>query len=410
MSESRQAFQAITDAPSGVAKSRAKLLLIDGGNLEDFPSGGVLTDFRHMVKVLGSQVAVVGAAVPGCPVGRWSERVLFGHHIQYFSFWHTPRRPNDRPLIPRRIQVLLHLSRFQTAIQASGIDAAYVSSPEVLLAVQSWKFSQLIYRFAGLTNPISIARFRWARLLDWMFRPVMNRALRSASHILTTADDATVRKFIEEFSGREWIQRVRSSTTYFDEDVFHPQPKAQARARMETVGSPIVLSLGRLNRAKGWPLLLTAFSHFRRIHPDAMLYFVGDGEDRASVLQFATSLGVESSIRLTGQVAPDAVSAFLNCADLVVSCSKFEGWPTAVVESVACGIPVVSTSVSGVSSLIVDGVTGFVVPTRDPGAVCAAMERCISLRGYEDICQQVANRYTISVLKREFQRMVPELK
>lgn len=409
MSQTTQLLQTSGEGSSETAKPVAKLLLIDGGNFDNFPSGGILTDLRHVVKAFGSQVAAVGAEVPGCPIGRWTERDLCGHRIQYFSFWKTPQRPNDRPIIPRRMQVLFRLPRFRARIQESGIETAYVSSHEVLIAVQSWKFKHLIYRFPGLSNPFSISRYRWARTFDWIFRPIMNRALLSASHILATADDATVRSFIDEFAENRWIERVSQGTTFFDEDCFHPEPKASARVKLGICGSPVLVSLGRLNRDKGWPLLLTAFCQFRRVHHEATLYFVGEGEDRDELLEFATSLGVGSSIFMAGRVDSKTVSTFLNSADLMVSCSEVEGWPTAIVESLACGVPVVSTRVSGVDSLIVDGGTGFVVETRDPADVCAAMERCISLRGYEEVCLHLSERYNLYALKKRLKSLVPEL-
>ena len=130
-----------------------------------------------------------------------------------------------------------------------------------------------------------------------------------------------------------------------------------------------VLFVGRLDAVKGVPLLLQAFAAQRSAHPDARLTVVGDGPARAALEAQAAALGIAEATLFAGYRAQDEVAALLEEADMLVLPSFAEGVPVVLMEAMASRIPVIASQVAGVPELVEDGVSGFVVPPGDVGAL-----------------------------------------
>lgn len=136
-------------------------------------------------------------------------------------------------------------------------------------------------------------------------------------------------------------------------------------------GAPLVGSIGRLTAQKGYSTLLEAAAHVRAELPNAHLLIVGEGELRAELERQADKLGLADRAHLTGP--RQDVDELLPAFDLFVSSSLWEGLPTVILESMAAGVPVVATDVSGTRELVRHGVTGLLVPPGDAAALAEAM-------------------------------------
>jgi glycosyltransferase involved in cell wall biosynthesis len=100
---------------------------------------------------------------------------------------------------------------------------------------------------------------------------------------------------------------------------------------------------------------------------------IGDGIERPAVIALAAELGVDGSLVLEGG-RDDAGDAFAD-AQFGLLTSHNEGLPNAVLEAFSYGVPVIATAVGGVPDVVVDGVTGLLVPPRDAPALAAAVAR-----------------------------------
>ena len=136
---------------------------------------------------------------------------------------------------------------------------------------------------------------------------------------------------------------------------------------------PRLLSLGRLVRRKG---VDEAIEALRRV-PAAELVIAGgagDGDpDAARLQECARRAGVADRVRLVGPVARDEVPALLRSADVVVCVPWYEPFGIVPLEAMACGRPVVASSVGGIQDTVVDQVTGLLVPARRPELLAAAL-------------------------------------
>ncbi len=124
-----------------------------------------------------------------------------------------------------------------------------------------------------------------------------------------------------------------------------------------------LIFVGRLAAVKGLRVLFDAFARARENHPDLHLTLVGDGDDRTHLEHLAAPLG--DAVHFAGYLSQDAVAKALAEADVLVLPSFAEGLPVVLMEALASARPVIATQVAGVSELVEDGVTGFVVPPGD---------------------------------------------
>ena len=91
--------------------------------------------------------------------------------------------------------------------------------------------------------------------------------------------------------------------------------------------------------------------------------------------ELAASLGVAEQVRFVGRKQPDELRAWYSAADVAVTTPWYEPFGLTPLEAMACGVPVIGSRVGGIGFTVVDGETGFLVPPRDPSAVCARLDQ-----------------------------------
>jgi len=137
-----------------------------------------------------------------------------------------------------------------------------------------------------------------------------------------------------------------------------------------------LLCVARVIPRKGILGLVEAFGLLVRQRPAATLTVVGetasDADYAARCRERATQLGVAGRVHFAGAQPPDTIRAYYAASDVVLLASEQETAPVTLAEAMAAGRPVVTTDVGGCAAMVADGVTGRVVPPRDPQALAAA--------------------------------------
>jgi len=135
--------------------------------------------------------------------------------------------------------------------------------------------------------------------------------------------------------------------------------------------TPKIIAVGRLVKQKGYEYLLKAFEIVAK-QIDAKLVILGDGEKRKDLEELASSLGIKEKVYMPGfQKNP---FKFISKSDIFVLSSLVEGFPNALIEAMACNVPLIATRCSsGPEEIITDGVNGLLVPVRDEEALAEAI-------------------------------------
>jgi glycosyltransferase involved in cell wall biosynthesis len=133
----------------------------------------------------------------------------------------------------------------------------------------------------------------------------------------------------------------------------------------------VIGTMARFDPVKALDALLRAFAIVANAQPDARLVLLGDGPGASRLRSLAAALGIEARVRFPGFV-PEA-SRLLPALDLYASASRKEGLPLALLEAMACGLPVAATRVPGHMDVVEQGVTGLLVAPDDRHALGRAM-------------------------------------
>jgi glycosyltransferase involved in cell wall biosynthesis len=141
-------------------------------------------------------------------------------------------------------------------------------------------------------------------------------------------------------------------------------------------GSQIVGVVARLEPEKGHPTLLEAWPAVLRAAPDAYLLIVGEGSRRDALEVQARELRIAHRVVFTGR--REDVPAVTAALDVAVLPSYREAQGMVILEAMALSRPVVASNVGGIPEMIQDGVTGLLVPPRDPGALAGAIVRLLT--------------------------------
>jgi GalNAc-alpha-(1->4)-GalNAc-alpha-(1->3)-diNAcBac-PP-undecaprenol alpha-1,4-N-acetyl-D-galactosaminyltransferase len=136
-----------------------------------------------------------------------------------------------------------------------------------------------------------------------------------------------------------------------------------------------IVAMGRLAPEKRFDMLLRAFAQIAERYPDWSLEILGDGPQRGALEKLRGDLGLERRVRLPG-TSREPQTELLRSA-MFVSSSALEGFPMAICEAMACGLPVVAAEYhEGIRELMHDGIDGIIV-SGDAAALAAAIERLI---------------------------------
>jgi glycosyltransferase involved in cell wall biosynthesis len=198
----------------------------------------------------------------------------------------------------------------------------------------------------------------------------------ACSSVVRTNNEASAR-FMRRFCRTEADARKLTC-------VYNPVDVSHLQARRGPRGGPCrIASGGSLTEQKGLEYLLEAVGKLREKELDCRVRIVGEGVLRRSLEERIARLGLGDRVELTG-VLPN--QAFL---DLIRDSSCFvlpcvpasdgcmDGIPNVLIESMALGVPVISTTISGIPEIIEDGVTGLLVPPREPVALAEAIRRLV---------------------------------
>ena len=229
-------------------------------------------------------------------------------------------------------------------------------------------------RMAGL--PLVIASRRWWTETNHPLHAHLNRWSYRFAHRVLANSESVGRLVIEEGIAPQKVVVVPN----FVDDAAFDRPDAQACAAMRRelglgAGDLAIGVVANLHAIKDHATLLQAMARLSSSHANLRLVLVGDGVERERLQALAASLGITDRVIFAGrrphQPSPHWVF------DVAVLSSRGEGFPNAIVEAMAAGRPLVATAVGGVPDVVVNGVTGSLVPPASPAQLADAIDELL---------------------------------
>ena len=231
------------------------------------------------------------------------------------------------------------------------------------------------------------------------WRPLYRIAMRAAARVVAQS----------QYAAEELVSRLGRKVCVIPNPV--PGPPVDPGPCVPDLPAASIVAMGRLTCQKGFDVLLRAFALARPRVPEWRLYIFGEGECLSELSCLRDELGLQESVRFPGRTGhPYAV---LQKAGLFVLSSRYEGFPNALCEAMACGRPVIATACpGGVQDIVRDEVDGRLVPVDD---VAALAEAIVALAGTPELrvsmgraAAGIAGRFSVERIMREWNGLVED--
>lgn len=210
----------------------------------------------------------------------------------------------------------------------------------------------------------------------WSIRPQIRFALRKAAG--TIAVCKSLGEVMSTLAGP--ALDVREIGNGVDSSRFFPLDQEQARRELGLPSSAqILVAVGALVPRKGYHILIPAFAQIAERFPASQLHILGEGESRGELTRMIKERGLAGRVQLQGSCPNSRLRSWYAAADVSCLASSREGWPNVLLESLACGTPVVATGVWGTPEVITSPDFGIIVE-QTISSIAAGLETALQKR------------------------------
>jgi glycosyltransferase involved in cell wall biosynthesis len=226
---------------------------------------------------------------------------------------------------------------------------------------------------------------------NFAFRKRMIISAIASASLIVAVSQQLKRKMIDLSQKKSRIEYIPNGV---DSDVFSPRDRDGAKCRAGVnINTKVILYVGRLSDEKGLEILIKASGIMTGISGDFKVLVVGDGDRRQEYERLIQSLGLEEKVVLLGGRPHSDLPNWYALADVLCLPSLREGMPNVVLESLACGRPVVASNVGAVPDLI-DGTNGYLVSPGVPGDLAEKLALALSVQWDEGRIRNSVSLYS----------------
>lgn len=345
--------------------------------------GGIDTFIRGEIDNAADDIeySVIGITTDSAarPVGKWTQCELKKKSFQFYPVTDLEISAR-RPTIP---VIVKYLARIGSMLNEVDADVLEIHRVETLLRIRrdSRPVTAVLHQ-----NMQSLydkqADIRWARLPGMYFWLEDKLATRLKSAFCVREDAA------KHYRGRypNLADTCRFQPTWADPRQFNPPSANERRAARTRISAELkldddskwLLMVGRLDAQKNPMLMLAALRNLiETAQYNVNLLVVGEGQLRGEMEDVINQAGLSDKVRLLGLKSIDEVSKLMQTADLFVMSSSYEGMPMAVIEALACGVPVATTRVGEVALVVHDSVCGRIAESHSEEDLTDAISWCL---------------------------------
>lgn len=335
------------------------------------PQHGVFVENRlRRIRMLEGVEARVVAPVPWFPLAgkRFGRYGAFSEIAPGESRYGIPIDHPRYPVIPKIGMSIAPWLMFQAtkdlmtdlrddAIGFDLIDAHYFYPDGVAASMLGRALGRPVVISARGTDVNLIPEFTSPR------RQILQAA--ETARAIIAVSEALKRRMVDIGIAADKITVLRNGV---DAEQFAPVDRDRVRKELG-ITRPTMVAVGNVLESKGQDIAIQALVQLK----DMDLFIVGAGPDETKFASLAKSIGVSERVRFVGRVPHDELPRYFSAADVSVLASMREGWPNVLLESLACGTPVVASNVGAVPEIITSPLVGRIMAERTPVALANAI-------------------------------------
>jgi L-malate glycosyltransferase len=310
-------------------------------------SGVVATELGLALAKIGHEVHFVSYEIPR-RLNRFVENVFF-HEVEMSTY----------PLFDNPLYTLALTSKMIEVIEYENLDLMHVHYA-IPHAVSAYLAKQVIRKVNKNIKFITTLHGTDITLvgLEPSFMPLVKFSIEESDGV------TAVSRFLKEKTLTNYnIQKdIEVIYNFIDTEVYKPQESAAFRKHIAPNGEKVLIHTSNFRVVKRVTDTIRILEKVRKEIP-TKLVLVGDGPDRSECERLARELNIHSDVIFLGK--QDALVEILNASDVFLMPSQSESFGLSALEAMACGKPVVSTSVGGLPELVIHNETGYIAEIGD---------------------------------------------
>ncbi len=364
--------------------------------------GGAETFLRGLIQYAPENIEVkyigVSCNKESRPAKKWSTENINGREFMFYPVFIELNEDKKR-IIPLSLRFVL-ANPIRTDFNN---DVVLVHNRmETVISKNTDKYNNIIFIHNDIAAQIGqrASEVLWSKF-PWLYFWFEKLIFKKIQNVFTVST-ASLKLYNERYSFMK--NKFSFIPTWVDTSIFYPASKSKNTLRCEIRELGVkfnndgkwVLFVGRLQKQKAPERLINAFYSLLQIQPDARLILAGDGNLRSQVEDQIKELGLGDKVQLLGAVTPQIIRLCYQSSDVLALSSNFEGMPICVLESLACGLPVVSTNVGEISRVVKSGVNGEIVENKNDHDIAQALFKVLNnqQRYNEKNCVQEIEMYS----------------
>jgi glycosyltransferase involved in cell wall biosynthesis len=282
--------------------------------------------------------------------------------------------------IPIRLCGFAAGNKLRNQIHKDQINLLYTHAEELAIWLPLKRICS-IHHIHTFVNVLDISSKRSAKIpiFRMIWTALRNQVIKKSRYVVSINPEIT--NLIATVSDRT---KIIEFPNYIDYSIY--KPKANSLVVKKEESEKIILHVGRLVAIKGLTLFIDIVKTLNNETGERWRgILIGNGEDQDALLKYAKDHSIDYSITFVGSINdPSTIADFYNAANVKVITSHSESVPLTLLESLACGTPVVSTPV-GIATRTITNMNGKVVENRNPKEFANAIIECQHLKSNRNI-------------------------
>ncbi len=310
-------------------------------------SGVVATELGKALAAKGCEVHFISYALPH-RLNNFVENVIF-HEVELGTY----------PLFEHSLYGLALTSKMVEVVEYEKLDLLHVHYA-IPHATSAYLANQILKKENRGTKIITTLHGTDITLvgLEPSFLPLVKFSIEESDGV-TAVSRFLKEKTITNYNIKKEIEVIHN---FIDTNVFKPVCNEQFKKHVAPNGEKILVHTSNFRQVKRVPDTIRILKEVQKKIP-ARLVLVGDGPERSESERLARELGVQKDVMFLGK--QDGLAEILSSADLFLMPSQSESFGLSALEAMACGIPVISSSVGGLPELVRHNETGFIAEIGD---------------------------------------------